>query len=316
MILVVGATSHPGQALVPMLLEKGYPVRAMTRVPLKAQWMQELGAEVIQGDLRQPETIWKACQGVKRVVCSVCAPLNQGDNNIHTVDDWGIRLLVYEAMAAGVQHFVLVSACGVCADYPVDFGRAKYHSEEFLKESGLSYTILRATAFMEVWGAMIGDPVIAGKRVMIFGDGKNPVNFISAVDVAKYIVIALEDPRLWDQVVDIGGPENLTLDEVADLYERLTGHNARRQHLPSGMIKMMSRVLWPFKEGPARLMALAYLMTTTDQRLDMQALLQRYPVNLKSMEEAAREKIVSCKTSDNEEDSKAPLPTDFIPVHH
>jgi hypothetical protein len=155
-----------------------------------------------------------------------------------------------------------------------------------------------------------------GKNSVIFGDGKNPVNFISAVDVAKFIILALEDPRLHNQVVEIGGPENLTLDEIAGLYERLSGHKARRQHLPSGMIKVMSKALWPVQEGPARLMALAYLMTTTDQTLDMEDLLQRYPVNLRRMEEVAREKFAALQPSGGDEEPDAFVPPEFIPLRH
>ena len=287
MILVVGATSHPGMKLVPMLLAKGYPVRAFTRTPHKAQPLQELGAEVFQGDLRQPETVRKACQGAEWVISSVCAPINEGDNNIHTVDERGNRTLIDAAKAAGVKHFVFISAYGVSNDYPVDFFRIKFLTEEYLKASGLRYTILRATMFMDVWGNMIGGPALAGKRVILFGDGKKPANFIAAEDVAKFIVIALEDPRMQDKVVDIGGPQNFTLDEVAELYGRVAGRQVRKTHLPYAAMRLISKILWPIQEGPARLMAMAASIETSPLELDMTTTVQRYPINLICLEEFA-----------------------------
>jgi uncharacterized protein YbjT (DUF2867 family) len=64
MILVVGASSKPGQKLIPMLVDKGYQVRALTRNPQQLDFAHFPGIEVIEGDLRQPDTLLRACEGV------------------------------------------------------------------------------------------------------------------------------------------------------------------------------------------------------------------------------------------------------------
>jgi len=274
-----------------MLLARGYKVRAFVRDPQKAQPLKELGAEIFQGDLRQPETITRACKGAEKVISSVCAPVNQGDNNPRTVDQRGNRLLIDAARSAGAQHFVFVSGYSCCSDHPVDFFRIKYQTEEYLKASGLSYTILRPTLFMEFWGALVGAPVLAGKKTMIFGGGSTPLNFISAEDVAKFILLALEDPRLQNQSLDIGGPQNLTLNQVAELYGRVSGKPVRKQHMPAVVMSAMSRLLWPIQEGQARIMAMGAMTTRPGFTLDMTGVLQRYPVRLISLEEVARKAV-------------------------
>lgn len=65
MILVVGSTGRVGKRVTPMLLSQGHAVRAMTRTPEKAEPLRKLGAEVVQGDLRDPASLARACQGVE-----------------------------------------------------------------------------------------------------------------------------------------------------------------------------------------------------------------------------------------------------------
>jgi uncharacterized protein YbjT (DUF2867 family) len=126
MILVVGASSKPGQKLIPMLVDKGYQVRALTRNPQQLDFAHFPGIEVIEGDLRQPDTLLRACEGVEAVVSSVTAVVRVGDNNVHTVDDAGNRLLMETAKRSGVKRFVLVSACGAAAVCAVFRGRVEH----------------------------------------------------------------------------------------------------------------------------------------------------------------------------------------------
>jgi uncharacterized protein YbjT (DUF2867 family) len=288
MILVVGATSHPGRKLVPRLIDRGYQVRASTRYPGKAQDLSEIGAEVVQADLRQPETIMHACEGAEMVVSSVSAPVNEGDNNVHTIDDRGNRILIDAARAAGAHHFVFVSAYGAAADHRVDLFRIKHKIETYLIQSGMSYTILRPTIIMEAWKEIIGRSIMTGKKVNIYGSGKNPVNFISADDLAQFIQIALEDPRLQQQILEIGGPDHLTLDEMCGLYERTWGIRVKRAHIPAWEAKAIARMLWLVREGPARRVAIDEWRSVSSIDVDMTQTLRMYPIQLVHMEEVAR----------------------------
>jgi hypothetical protein len=92
---------------------------------------------------------------------------------------------------------------------------------------------LRAAAFMEIWAAMVGEPILKTGKTTIFGRGNNPINFVSAEDVAKFCVIALQDPQARNQVIEIGGPENLTFNQVAELFGKASGRPAKKNHVPS-----------------------------------------------------------------------------------
>lgn len=292
MILVAGATSHVGVKLIPMLLQKGYKVRALTRRPEKAVALQLQGAEVFQGDVRDPHSLDLALEGVDQVVDSICAPIpDSPGNNVREVDQKGNLHLIDEARAAGVKHFVFISAFGASPDHPVDFFRVKWEVEEYLKLSGLGYTILRPTAFMEVWGAMIGQPILTSGKTTIYGPGKNPITFISTEDVAKFIIIALEDPQSKNQTINIGGPRNLDMNHVAELFETEIHQQAKISHVPVAMMKIMSPIIWPFNEGTGRIMAMAANLATDNWTVNMTDTLKKYPVHLVPIEQVVHQMV-------------------------
>ncbi len=278
MILIAGASSKPGQKLLPMLVEKGYQVRALTRDPRKLEYTRSLGVEVIEGDLRQPDTLLRACEGAEAVVSSVTAVGGKDDNNVHTVDEGGVRSLMEAAQRSNVKRFVFVSAYGAARNHPVDFFRIKFWAEEYIKSLKMEYTILRPTAFMETWCAQIGAQVLNGQPVTIQGNGRNPINFISTIDVAKFILLALEDPRLRNQTLTIGGPQNLTFEEVATVYERSSRKRASRKYMPAWVLRLLRLWYQPFNETKSRFMAMRHDLATSDWQVDMSELMMHYPI--------------------------------------
>ncbi len=255
MILVAGATSQPGRRLIPLLVERDYKVCALTRDACKLESVRSSGIEVVEGDLRQPDTLLRACEGADAVVSSVTAI---GENLIKEVDEAGQCALMETARRSGVKRFVLISVCGAARNHPVDFFHMKFAAEEYLKSLSMEYTILRPTAFMESWCARIGVQIMNDQPVTIFGNGKNPIGFISAEDVAKFILLALEDPRLRNQTLTIGGPQNLTFEEVAATYERLAHKSARKTYTSAWRLQLMRAWYGLFDETKSRFMAMRY----------------------------------------------------------
>jgi len=290
MILIAGASSKPGRRLIPLLVQRGYRVRALTRTPQKLDFAKSLGVEVIEGDMRQPDTFLRACEGAEAVVSSVTAI---GENLLREVDGAGNRSLMEAAQKSGVKRFVLVSAYGAAQNHPVGFFRTKHEAEQHLRSMAMNYTILRPTCFMEVWCARIGAQVLNGEPVTILGDGKNPINFISVEDVAKYIVLALEDPRLTDQTITIGGPQNLTFTEVVSIYERLAGKQVDRQYIPAWKLYVLSNLYSPFNKTMSHIMALRHFVATSNWRVDMSEMMMVYPLRLASVEDVAQAVLIN-----------------------
>ena len=289
MILIAGASSQPGQRLIPMLVAKGYQVRALTRNVRNLEFARSLGVEVFEGDIRQPDTLLRACEGADSVVSSVTAI---GGNLIREVDEVGNRSLMEAAQRSGVKRFVFVSAYGAAQNHPVDFFRMKFWAEEYLKSLKMDYTILRPTAFMETWCARIGAQVLNGQPVTIQGNGRNPINFISATDVAKFILLALEDPRLRNQTWTIGGPQNLTFEEVATMYERSSRKRTSRKYMPAWVLRLLRLWYQPFNETKSRFMAMRHDLATSDWQVDMSELMMHYPIRLVCLDDVVKRGIV------------------------
>ena len=149
MVLIVGITGVLGRDTARQLMAAGHKVRGLTRDPDKAADLKELGAEIIQGDLIDPASLKKACEGVDAVLACAHQLMGTGKYTSQAVDDEGHRALIDAAKTAGVKHFVYTSIQNVSPNHPADFIRTKSKIEAYLKASGLSYTILRPPALME-----------------------------------------------------------------------------------------------------------------------------------------------------------------------
>jgi uncharacterized protein YbjT (DUF2867 family) len=288
LILIVGATGRLGGTAARMLLAQGKQVRAMSRTALKLRELETLGAEIAIGDLRDPSSLRHACRGVSHVLAAAHAFDEQGDNTPRNVDEAGNCNMIDVAKASGVEHFVFTSAHDVRPDHDIDFFRHKFCAEEHLRGSGLSYTMLRPTPFMEFWSALIGNPIVTKGRTTIFGRGVNPINFVAVDDVARFALISLENPAARNQVIEIGGPENLTLLQVAETFERVGGRVARKRHVPLAVMKAMSALMRPIRPGLSRQISAGVYMDTADMTLDMRETLHRFPMPLTTLEDVVR----------------------------
>lgn len=289
MILIVGATGTLGGHVACQLLDQGHSVRAMTRDPVRASALAAAGAEVVAGDLRDMVSLRAATRGVRAVVSASHSMLGAGKNSSALVDDKGQHALIDAAREAGVTHFIFTSVLGAAASHPVDFWRTKARIERYLLGSGLPCTIIRPSAFMEMHAdELIGKGVMTGKRVVLFGSGDNPRNFVAAADVARLIVLALEDVRLHGTTIEIGGPENFSSKQVLATFEKVAGTKARVVHVPLVLLRLMSVVMQPFHSGVGRILRSTIVGETTDQRFDAAPLLARFPIILTRLEDYAR----------------------------
>ena len=292
MILIVGVTGVLGRETARQLLAADQKVRGLTRNPSKAEDLKALGAEIVQGDLIDKASLERACQGVEAVLASAHQLMGTGNYASEAVDDAGHRALIDAARAAGTKHFVYISIQKVSPDHPVDFYRSKAKVEEYLKASGLSYTILRPPALME-WHVhnLLGASILTTGKATIYGSGNNPGNYMAAKDAAHLAVIALTDPRIKGCTIEMGGPDNVTKNQIAEMYMRLSGKQAKVSHVPVGMMKVMSPLMRPFQPVISRLMTLSIWVDTTDQKFNASSMLQQFPMTLTRVEDFIREQV-------------------------
>ncbi len=287
MLLVVGATGLLGGEICRLLAERAKPTRALVRTrsdPAKVERLRGLGVELIVGDLKEPATLGPACDGIDAVVSTATSTTSrQEGDTIESVDRDGQLNLVEAARKAGVARFVYISFPEFGVELPLQ--TAKREVEQRIRESGLEYTILRPTNFMEVWlSPRLGfDP--ANGQAQIFGSGEREVSWISFRDVAAFAVEALVNPAARDAVIDLGGPEPLSPLEVVRIFEEETGRSCSVTHVPEEALEAQRASATDSLER-----SFAGLMLGTareGQAIDMAPVLEDFPLELTSVRDYA-----------------------------
>jgi uncharacterized protein YbjT (DUF2867 family) len=263
MLLVAGGTGRLGTRVVELLTKRDMRVRVLTRDRNRAAHLTSDLIEVVEGDVRNPASLETAFSGVTAVI-SCIQGLDDPSSTPEATDRDGNRNLINAAKSSGVDHFVLVSVMKSSPNHPMSLGRAKYAAEESLKTSGLAWTIVRGTAYMEFWVQMVVQPLIDKGRTQVFGRGNNPINFVSVDDVAKAVEMAVLDPGPRGVEIEAGGPENLTMNQVVETFERISGKKGNVSHVPLPMMRIMSVVMSPIKPAMARLVQAGIVMDTSD----------------------------------------------------
>jgi NADH dehydrogenase len=246
-------------------------------------------------DLGRPETFSRALDGVDAVFTSTHSLTARRRDAIQRIDTDGCKALIDAARAGGASRFVFTSIMGAQPDHPAAFGRAKAQVEKHLVASGLDYTILRPSAFMDFHAhRMIGERVIAGKAARILGTGTTPRNLVAVTDVATVAVRALTTADLRGQIVNIGGPDNISDREVAAIYARIANKQLRVQALHPSALAVLAALAGPFHAGVANVLRLALHMDDwpelTFDSSGVAKAIGRAPM---SLEEFARGRVMS-----------------------
>jgi len=246
--------------------------------------LESLNVEVARGDLKNRSTLASACRGVNAVISTASSTLSRQDgDSIQTVDLEGQLNLVDAAKAANVSHFVLVSFPQTDVEFPLQ--SAKRVVEDRLKSSGLTYTILQPTFFMEVWLSPALGFDAANAQAQIYGTGENKLSWISYKDVAKFAVLSLNNPEASNAVIQLGGPEALSPLEVLRIFESVQGREFAVQHVPEEALRGQKESSSdPLQQSFAGLM----LYYSQGDVIDMRETLQKFPVRLTSIRDYAQ----------------------------
>jgi uncharacterized protein YbjT (DUF2867 family) len=266
-IVVAGGTGTLGTRLVPRLAGQGLAVRVLTRDPARAEHLASVGVEVARGDVCDPASIAGALDGAGTVVSAVHGFAGPGGVSPASVDRAGNACLIEAAGRAGAA-FVLVSVVGASPGHPMELFRAKHAAEQTLRASGIGWTIVRATAFMETWGKIMGRPLQDSGKIPVFGRGDNPVNFVSATDVAALVSLTVTTPGLRGQILELGGPANLTFNQVAAILQETTGRHGAVRHIPRPALRAMALATAGLKPALARQARAALAMDTINMTFD------------------------------------------------
>lgn len=243
-VLVAGATGNLGRALIPVLHERGREVVALVRPGSQSRLKSLEGhvREVVAAEITQPDIAISAFSGVHTVISSVGITRQRDGLTYDQVDYGGNLNLLRAADRGAAQRFIYVSVVGADRDVGVPVIQAKRRFEKALIESKLEWQIVRPSGFFtdmtDVWKMALRG------TVHLFGDGQSKISPIAPVDLAEAIADLLEaEPG---QILSVGGPADLTWNEIAELAGRVAEKNCTLRHWPKWLLRAtlaVSRVI-------------------------------------------------------------------------
>ncbi|HJW34653.1 MAG TPA: NAD(P)H-binding protein [Holophagaceae bacterium] len=218
MILVTGPTGKVGQALLDALQAKGAAFKALARTEASAQALEAKGVAIVRGDLAN------------------LAPALKGIDTLFllssSADPYASEAAaVAAAKAAGVKKVVKLSAIGAQADATNPFLRGHARIERLLEESGMAWTSVRPSFFMQNWVTYNAASIKAGQPVYA-NAGQAKLGWVDVRDIADVATAALMEAGHEGRIYEVTGPEALSYAEVTSRFGKLVGRGASYVPVP------------------------------------------------------------------------------------
>jgi uncharacterized protein YbjT (DUF2867 family) len=232
-ILVIGATGNTGSILVPSLIKAGQEVRAFVRNEKKAQPLKDAGAEIYIGDLDKSATVDGALHGIEKVyLCTWngSTASAQGKNVIEAIQRVGTNPYVVRHSAFGSKGSRIIQQTN--------------EVDDALKESGLSWSIIKPTFFMQ--NLMMAVQTIKSEGNIYWDWSNGKVGMIDVRDVASSALGALIANAEKEKEYVLTGPQAISMHDVADSFTRILGKKINYIAVPHEASKeTMMRIGFP-----------------------------------------------------------------------
>lgn len=232
-VLVTGATGNTGSGLVPALRQDGVDVRVLVRDASEARPLEELGVEIVVGDLDQPDTIAPAVEGVDQIYLLTWNGPTQEQQALNVID---------AAKRTGNPYIVRHSMWGPERSRIVEQGD---RVDEALKSSGLTWTILKPTFFMQ--NTLGAAQTIASDGVIYWDMGNGKLGMIDVRDIVDAATAVLTGSGHEGKSYILTGPEAISFYEVADTLSKVLGKDVAYVSIP-GEAALEFRVNMGFPE--------------------------------------------------------------------
>lgn len=290
LVAVVGANGQLGFQCVKELVRRGHHVRGLVRRIERAGDLGAAGAEVMEADPAAGTGLRRSLEGVDAVVMTAnSAAPRAGETPAGVHRD--LKRVVSEAEAAGVPRFCLASTAKAPLDPAVPLGQSKRDLEQLLLDGPMEAAVLRFAPFTEVWLALVGSSVpVRGEAhatvnrpspfmrrfrtatarlveergvMLVSGSARLRNAFITVPDAARACAEAVERPEARG-VVEVGGPEVLTWQDVATEFTEVLGRRVRILSTPGPVYAALSAATRRVAPTPSAVFALNRLAATME----------------------------------------------------
>ncbi len=263
MILVTGSTGLVGRRVAAELRARGHPVRCLVHTLARGSVLGESGAELCTGDVLDVPSLARALRGVEAVIHLVAIIREKGSPTFQQVNHEGTRNVVEAARAAGVRRLVYVSALGAADNPRFRFLYSKWQAEREVIQRGVEFTILRPSLLFgegdEFFNTLAGVVKVL-PVIPVIGHGQTSFQPLAAEDLARCVAVSLERSELVNQVVEMGGPEQFTYNQLLDLVQETLGVRRLKARVPLPLMRPLIRGMgWVLPRPPVTVQQLELL---------------------------------------------------------
>src|SRR6266481_6306450 len=254
-VFLTGATGFVGSHLLRRLLAEGHSVRALVRDVDKAGSLARQGTELVKGDVVENTGLDECLLGCDAVIHLVGIIVENRGVTFERVHHLGTRHVVEAAMRNGIPRFVQMSALGVRADGVAAYQTTKWKAEEAVRQSGIAYCILRPSVIFGPGDGFVSQMLDTMRNVPMMrpvpGDGKPRFRPIFIDDVTTCFARALTTDAATNQAIDLGGRDELPLNDLLRQIAQQAGIRKLAVHVPLPLLFVgaaMAQTL--FKRAP------------------------------------------------------------------
>lgn len=291
MVLVTGGTGFIGSHIVSNLLKKGHKVAVLSRNPDRAKKGMHPGVEVRRGDIDDSGTLVEAMAGIDVVINTVQFPNHpvEKPSKGHTymaVDGEGTERQVEAAKTAGVKRFIYLSGAGTREGQKAPWFQAKLRAERAIRESGLHYTIFRPSWVYGPEDRSLNKFATFARFlpiIPVIGNGKTLVQPVHVEDLAQVVAASVDMPKAVNQTYELGGPQELSMDEIIQTMLRVMGKRRPLVHHPAWFMKLVTFPMAILPAPPLSPSAVDFVLM--EEHVNNEALLRDFPIKLTALEE-------------------------------
>ncbi|HEX9859798.1 MAG TPA: complex I NDUFA9 subunit family protein [Nitrospirota bacterium] len=247
MILVTGACGFVGSHLVKGLTAEGHKVRALVRDGEHAERIKGKDVELFIGDVTDPESLEGVAEGCFAVIHLVGIIQPGPGYTFKSIHEDGTTNVIAASKDSGsVMHFIYQSALGTRKGAVSEYHKTKYIAEELTRGSGMNYTITRPSIIFgkgDGFTTRLTQVIRMSPVVPVIGPGKGLLQPVYIDDLVKVFVKITGNREYYGRTLELGGPEELTFDEVVEDLKAALHTVKPTLHVPSALVRPAARIM-------------------------------------------------------------------------
>ena len=239
-LLIIGSTGTLGRQIVKKALDEGFQVKCFVRNFRKAAFLKEWGAELVYGDLKIPDTIPLSLYGITAIIdASISRPYDF--NMSQTIEIDSKKVLIQAASLAKIQRYIYFSIFNASKYDDIILMRCKNQMEDYLKQSGMNYTIFTACGFFQGLIQQYALPILDRQTIWVTQECQ-AIPYIDTQDVAKFTIRSLSLPQTSNKVLPLISPSKWTSFEIIELCEKLSGQKSKTSTIGIPILQLLRYV--------------------------------------------------------------------------